>query len=94
MPKQIQPNFVLDVEKSELSIQAGLQDRVVQVYTYLYVVVCMGSYDWLVANFQSFIDFLFTSDFHFSIELVLILKNQALCKFCMHAGIINCTKAL
>ena len=31
MPKQIQPNFVLDVEKSELSIQAGLQDRVVQV---------------------------------------------------------------
>lgn len=31
MPKQIQPNFILDVEKSELNIQAGLQDRVVQV---------------------------------------------------------------
>ena len=31
MPKQIQPKFVLDVEKSELCIQAGLQDRVVQV---------------------------------------------------------------
>ena len=31
MPKQIQPKFVLDVEKSELRIQAGLQDRVVQV---------------------------------------------------------------
>lgn len=43
MPKQIQPNFVLDVEKSELHIQAGLQDRVVQVYnnhitcTYMYI---------------------------------------------------------
>ena len=35
MPKQIQPNFVLDVEKSELSIQAGLQDRVVQVHSYM-----------------------------------------------------------
>ena len=38
MPKQIQPNFVLDVEKSELSIQAGLQDRVVQVNTNLDVI--------------------------------------------------------
>ncbi|XP_065898856.1 uncharacterized protein [Dysidea avara] len=38
MPKQIQPKFVLDVEKSELCIQAGLQDRVVQVYEGL---VCM-----------------------------------------------------
>ena len=36
MPKQIQPNFVLDVEKSELCIQAGLQDRVVQVATLFY----------------------------------------------------------
>ena len=37
MPKQTQPNFVLDVEKSELQIQAGLQDRVVQV-SYKYTV--------------------------------------------------------
>ena len=31
MPKPCQPNFVLDVEISELFIQAGLQDRVIQV---------------------------------------------------------------
>ena len=31
MPKPLQPNFVLDVEMSELFIQAGLQDRVIQV---------------------------------------------------------------
>ena len=31
MPKPIQPNFILDVEMSELFIQAGLQDRVIQV---------------------------------------------------------------
>ncbi|XP_043936983.1 uncharacterized protein LOC122809496 [Protopterus annectens] len=32
LPKQIQANFILDVEKEELCITAGLQDRVVQVY--------------------------------------------------------------
>lgn len=32
MPKQFQPQFVLDVETDELFIQAGLQDRVIQVY--------------------------------------------------------------
>lgn len=32
MPKPVQPNFVLGVEISELYIQAGLQDRVIQVY--------------------------------------------------------------
>lgn len=32
IPKPLQPTFVLEVEKSELFIQAGLQDRVVQVY--------------------------------------------------------------
>ena len=32
MPKELQPNFVLDVETSELYIQAGLQDRVIQVW--------------------------------------------------------------
>ena len=31
MPKPLKPNFVLDVEMSELFIQAGLQDRVIQV---------------------------------------------------------------
>lgn len=31
MPKPLQPNFILDVEMSELFIQAGLQDRVIQV---------------------------------------------------------------
>ena len=31
MPKELQPNFVLDIETSELFIQAGLQDRVIQV---------------------------------------------------------------
>ncbi len=30
MPKEIQPQFILDVEKEELFINAGLQDRVVQ----------------------------------------------------------------
>ena len=33
MPKPLQPNFILDVEMSELFIQAGLQDRVIQVST-------------------------------------------------------------
>lgn len=32
LPKQIQPQFILDVEVAELCINAGLQDRVVQVY--------------------------------------------------------------
>ena len=32
MPLEFQPQFVLDVEKDDLFIQAGLQDRVVQVY--------------------------------------------------------------
>ncbi|XP_076061938.1 uncharacterized protein LOC143037500 isoform X2 [Oratosquilla oratoria] len=32
MPKMLQPQFILDVEKEELFINAGLQDRVVQVY--------------------------------------------------------------
>ncbi|XP_018424099.1 PREDICTED: glucuronokinase 1-like [Nanorana parkeri] len=32
LPKTVQPNFILEVEKEELFITAGLQDRVVQVY--------------------------------------------------------------
>ncbi|XP_063799794.1 uncharacterized protein LOC134966741 isoform X2 [Pseudophryne corroboree] len=32
LPKSVRPNFILDVEKEELFITAGLQDRVVQVY--------------------------------------------------------------
>ncbi|HOZ48490.1 MAG TPA: GHMP kinase [Candidatus Hydrogenedentes bacterium] len=32
IPKSIQPNVVLSVEKQELKIAAGLQDRVIQVY--------------------------------------------------------------
>ncbi|XP_063293094.1 uncharacterized protein LOC134578052 isoform X2 [Pelobates fuscus] len=32
LPKSMRPNFILDVEKEELFITAGLQDRVVQVY--------------------------------------------------------------
>uniref|UniRef100_A0A3Q3CAE2 Glucuronokinase with putative uridyl pyrophosphorylase n=1 Tax=Haplochromis burtoni TaxID=8153 RepID=A0A3Q3CAE2_HAPBU len=32
LPKPIRANFILDVETDELSITAGLQDRVVQVY--------------------------------------------------------------
>ena len=31
IPKELQPKFILDVEKEELKINAGLQDRVVQV---------------------------------------------------------------
>jgi glucuronokinase len=31
-PKELQPQFVLDVEMQELNINAGLQDRVVQIY--------------------------------------------------------------
>ena len=31
MSKAFQPQFILDVEKSELHINAGLQDRVIQV---------------------------------------------------------------
>ena len=31
LPKELQPQFILDVEKSELNISAGLQDRVIQV---------------------------------------------------------------
>ncbi len=32
LPKERMPQFILDVEVAELNIQAGLQDRVVQVY--------------------------------------------------------------
>ncbi|ELT97006.1 hypothetical protein CAPTEDRAFT_174475 [Capitella teleta] len=32
MPKEKMPQFILDVEKQELIIHAGLQDRVIQVY--------------------------------------------------------------
>ena len=32
IPKELMPQLILDVEVSELNIQAGLQDRVVQVY--------------------------------------------------------------
>lgn len=32
MPKEAQPMFVLSIEKEELGIAAGLQDRVIQVY--------------------------------------------------------------
>jgi glucuronokinase len=32
IPRSIQPNLILSVEKSELAISAGLQDRVAQVY--------------------------------------------------------------
>ena len=31
MPKTVRPQFVLNVEREELFIQAGLQDRVIQV---------------------------------------------------------------
>ena len=37
MPKPLQPNFILDVEMSELFIQAGLQDRVIQVSRDMYI---------------------------------------------------------
>ncbi|MFO1501528.1 MAG: GHMP kinase [Verrucomicrobiota bacterium] len=32
IPRQVQPSFILSVEREELGITAGLQDRVVQVY--------------------------------------------------------------
>lgn len=32
IPKPVQPNLILSVEKGELGIPAGLQDRVIQVY--------------------------------------------------------------
>ena len=32
IPKPVQPNVILSVEKDELKISAGLQDRVIQVY--------------------------------------------------------------
>lgn len=32
IPRQVQPSFVLSIEKEELGIAAGLQDRVIQVY--------------------------------------------------------------
>ena len=31
LPKTERPSFILDIEKEELNINAGLQDRVVQV---------------------------------------------------------------
>jgi glucuronokinase len=32
MPMQVQPSFVLSIERDELGIAAGLQDRVIQIY--------------------------------------------------------------
>ena len=37
LPVEIQPQFILDVEKEELHINAGLQDRVVQVLILYFV---------------------------------------------------------
>ena len=36
MAKELQPAFILEVEKQELFIQAGLQDRVIQVRWHLH----------------------------------------------------------
>jgi len=49
MPKPLQPNFILDVETSELFIHAGLQDRVIQVsvgvaFSMVGMVLVMGGY--------------------------------------------------
>ncbi len=38
LPKELQPQFILDVEKSELNISAGLQDRVIQVRTSIFYI--------------------------------------------------------
>ena len=39
LPKEVQPQFILDVEKSELHINAGLQDRVIQVNIFLHKLI-------------------------------------------------------
>ena len=38
LEKRLQPRFILDVEKDELFINAGLQDRVIQVFIFLFIV--------------------------------------------------------
>src|SRR5437762_9942825 len=40
MPLEVQPSFVLSVEREELGIAAGLQDRVIQVYEGLVSMDC------------------------------------------------------
>ena len=35
LEKRLQPRFILDVEKDELFINAGLQDRVIQVFIFI-----------------------------------------------------------
>ena len=57
IPLEVQPSLVLSVEKDELSIQGGLQDRVIQVYDGLVYMdfseqastnqqgLCCGTYD-------------------------------------------------
>ena len=35
LAKELQPQFILEVEKSELNINAGLQDRVIQVSIFI-----------------------------------------------------------
>ena len=44
LPRELQPQFILDVEVAELAINAGLQDRVVQVSTEYSQELLSGSY--------------------------------------------------
>ena len=51
MPKPLRANFILQVEKEELFINAGLQDRVVQVC----IIDMMRAFDNLTMFLSSFL---------------------------------------
>lgn len=53
MPKPIRANFILSVEKDELYINAGLQDRVVQVIVFLFFFVYTIGHTLLVLNLSA-----------------------------------------
>jgi glucuronokinase len=54
IPLRVQPSFVLSVEKDELGIAAGLQDRVIQVYEGLVFMDFGKARERIVSGFQCY----------------------------------------
>ncbi len=54
MPQVVQPSFVLSVEREELGIAAGLQDRVIQVYEGLVYMDFDRSQEQLIQGFKCY----------------------------------------
>lgn len=54
LPKEVQPSFILSVEREELGITAGLQDRVIQVFEGLVYMDFAQSCERIVEGFPTY----------------------------------------